>query len=455
MGFFNKSQKNQKRAARNTARELMRGIGQAQNIWDPAYQAAIGRLDPTTAEMRNWLTQGKNAQLGAYENAYNTATGAINTGLGQATGSVGTARGDINTALNAMQANYGQALGALNTGYNTSRGDVSTSLSAQLAAINQAKQEGQGFYQPYLTAGQGGLDRSVALTTPGTQVSAMQMDPGYQFRMNQGLQGVTNSAAGGVFGGNTLRALNDYAQGQASNEFGNVYNRNMGLAGLGLQASSGAAGLSQWAGGAGAAANQWAGGLNANLASQLAGRQADVYGAQAGANQWAGNQNANLQQYLAGLQSGAGNNLANLATGYGQQQAGTLGNYYGANYGLTGEAANQLNQLAFGQAGMQADYAMQRANAQAARETTQGNVGGNSWLGPLTGLAGTLGGAALGNPYLMSSIGSWLGGGGGGGGGGISGGIAGIGGGGTWGGPSSLGYGWGSSSNRYGSPRTY
>lgn len=54
-----------------------------------------------------------------------------------------------------------------------------------------------------------------------------QNDPGYQFRLKQGQQAVENSAAarGGLFSGGTAKALNDYIQGSASNEYGNVYNR--------------------------------------------------------------------------------------------------------------------------------------------------------------------------------------------------------------------------------------
>lgn len=56
-----------------------------------------------------------------------------------------------------------------------------------------------------------------------------QNDPGYQFRLQQGLQAVQNSAAarGGLLGGNAAKAMNDYAQGSASQEYGNVYNRAM------------------------------------------------------------------------------------------------------------------------------------------------------------------------------------------------------------------------------------
>lgn len=54
-----------------------------------------------------------------------------------------------------------------------------------------------------------------------------QNDPGFQFRLKQGLDALQKSAAarGSLLTGGTLKAINDYAQGQASNEYGNVYNR--------------------------------------------------------------------------------------------------------------------------------------------------------------------------------------------------------------------------------------
>jgi hypothetical protein len=54
-----------------------------------------------------------------------------------------------------------------------------------------------------------------------------QNDPGYQFRLKQGMDAIERSAAakGNILTGGTAKDLNDYAQNQASNEYGNVYNR--------------------------------------------------------------------------------------------------------------------------------------------------------------------------------------------------------------------------------------
>ncbi len=54
-----------------------------------------------------------------------------------------------------------------------------------------------------------------------------QADPGYQFRLNQGLDNVQSRLAGrGLIGsGAEMKGLNDYAQGAASQEYGNAYGR--------------------------------------------------------------------------------------------------------------------------------------------------------------------------------------------------------------------------------------
>lgn len=58
-------------------------------------------------------------------------------------------------------------------------------------------------------------------------MSDFQADPGYQFRLQQGLGAIENtaSARGGIAGGNALKSLTDYAQGLASTEYNNAYNR--------------------------------------------------------------------------------------------------------------------------------------------------------------------------------------------------------------------------------------
>jgi hypothetical protein len=53
------------------------------------------------------------------------------------------------------------------------------------------------------------------------------MDPGYQFRLDQGNQGLDRSAAarGGLLSGAAMKAAMDYNQGSASQEYGAAFNR--------------------------------------------------------------------------------------------------------------------------------------------------------------------------------------------------------------------------------------
>ncbi len=61
----------------------------------------------------------------------------------------------------------------------------------------------------------------------GPEQFRQNLDPGYQFRLQQGTQGVLNSAAGrtGALSGPALKALLDYNQGAASQEYGSAFDR--------------------------------------------------------------------------------------------------------------------------------------------------------------------------------------------------------------------------------------
>lgn len=109
---------------------------------------------------------------------------------------------------------------------------------------------------PWMKAGEAGLNQYAAMLglrrggggwngdpnsftyDPATAAQASQMmqaDPGFQFRLNEGRRTMENSAAarGGLLSGNTARALTDYGQNAASEEWGNILNRYASLAGVG------------------------------------------------------------------------------------------------------------------------------------------------------------------------------------------------------------------------------
>lgn len=65
-------------------------------------------------------------------------------------------------------------------------------------------------------------------------------DPGYQFRLDQGRKAINNNAAarGLRYSSDTQKAIGDYTQGMASQEFGNAWNRLAGLSGMGQTATN-------------------------------------------------------------------------------------------------------------------------------------------------------------------------------------------------------------------------
>lgn len=85
-----------------------------------------------------------------------------------------------------------------------------------------------------------------------------QADPGYAFRLGEGMKALRHTAGsrGGLISGGTLKGMQDYAQGSASQEYGNAFNRYQTnranqLAPLGSLMSSGQAAASNQAGQAG------------------------------------------------------------------------------------------------------------------------------------------------------------------------------------------------------------
>lgn len=71
----------------------------------------------------------------------------------------------------------------------------------------------------------GGADNGSLMKDFGT--ADFTADPGYQFRLDQGQQAIERSAAarGGLLSGAAIKAANNYAQGQASQEYQAAYDR--------------------------------------------------------------------------------------------------------------------------------------------------------------------------------------------------------------------------------------
>jgi hypothetical protein len=82
--------------------------------------------------------------------------------------------------------------------------------------------------EPFRTAGVNALPELVAASkyTPFT-MEQFQADPGYAFRLREGLKALDRSAAarGGLLSGAQLRGITEYGQEMGSQEFTNAFNR--------------------------------------------------------------------------------------------------------------------------------------------------------------------------------------------------------------------------------------
>lgn len=154
-------------------------------------------------------------------------------------------------------------------------------------------------------------------------ISDYEADPGYAFRLAQGTKALENTAAarGNQLSGATLKAMSEYNQGQASQEYQNAYNR-----------------------------------FNIDQ-NKLYGRFTDAYGRQATAKQQDFSNIYNLSNQglsamtsmMSSAQTGA-NNVSNLLSGQGQNQANALiqqgvlaGQGQQAMYGALGQGLGSLS----------------------------------------------------------------------------------------------------------------
>jgi gas vesicle protein len=158
-------------------------------------------------------------------------------------------------------------------------------------------------------------------------------DPGYGFRMSEGLKAVDRQAAarGGIISGNALKASQAFGQDMASQEYGNAFNRYQTVRGNTLQPF-------QMGAAAGQSAAAMQGQANANFGSagaQALGANSAAYGA--------------FGQGASGIYGNAGNAMNTAYGNYGQGTTGVLGAYgTNATNALTGGANAQASGIVGG-----------------------------------------------------------------------------------------------------------
>ena len=214
-------------------------------------------------------------------------------------------------------------------------------------AITNAYGQAQGYQQPYLAAGQQGLNQMMTgdygTAVPGQaqmpgEYQAQQFqfdpnqDPGAAYRMQQGQQAVQTGAAaqGTGLSGSTLQALMKKGQELGSQEYGAAYDRFNQNRLAGLQGYQ----------------------TNLNRANDIWGQQKDIYGMGAEQAQRRYGQAQNLGQ----MGQQAAGNMSNLASDYGSNLAGLYGTQGQIKAGGRVAAANSINQGIGGAANTGMDY---------------------------------------------------------------------------------------------------
>lgn len=125
-----------------------------------------------------------------------------------------------------------QGADVLQRGYGQSSDQLNKSFAGAGTFLTDAYNRGMGLQQPYAdigTQGAGMLGDALAsgALTQRFGDTAFQADPSYQFRKQQGMDGIESSAAarGGLLSGAAMKALNAYNSNLASQEYGAAYDR--------------------------------------------------------------------------------------------------------------------------------------------------------------------------------------------------------------------------------------
>lgn len=143
--------------------------------------------------------------------------------------------GDTAALSSAFDSIYARERAAADAAHRASKGfgfdDAPAWAQAELSAWDdRIKAEAKKRAQAEVKANGGGstpTDGDYGSLLKKFGMEDFQADPGYQFRMDEGMRGVEGSAAarGGLLSGAAQKAIQKYGQGLASQEYGNAYSR--------------------------------------------------------------------------------------------------------------------------------------------------------------------------------------------------------------------------------------
>lgn len=192
---------------------------------------------------------------GAQTSAYDTVLGATGSKTAADIASTATGAGGslLDKAVQLVTSPVGQAVvggvgsvvgGVLEANAAEKAAETQSQAAANALALQREMFEYQkSLLEPYRTAGTKALERlsgAMGLGGPGSQQQMLEMDPGYGFRLGEGLKALERMQAsrGNFLSGGALKAGQRFAQDTASQEYGNAYNRLANIAGLGQTAGT-------------------------------------------------------------------------------------------------------------------------------------------------------------------------------------------------------------------------
>jgi hypothetical protein len=226
-------------------------------------------------------------------------------------------------------------------------------LDQQLAVQNRMYEQSRTDFAPYRGSGVANVNQLNTLLGLGGNTGAADygkyataeftpemfkagVDPGYAFRLSEGLKGLDRQAAarGGLISGNALKAASGFAGEQASQEYQNAFNRYQTTRGNTLSPFQTGASAGQNAAAMQGQANANFGSASGQAISNYGQGVSGAYGAQGqGANQ----AYSNYGSGVSGAYGAYGTNATNALTGGANATAsGYVGQANAVNQGISG-----------------------------------------------------------------------------------------------------------------------
>lgn len=196
------------------------------------------------------------------------------------------ARDERKTLGDYAKAERDRGLGLADTVYGRNMDVLTGTRDDVLADLRRAKNKAIGAQQPYYDQGTNALDAyayNLGIGDKPAGYSGLELSAGAQFLLNQGRKDVEGGAAsaGGLYSGNTLKALEDLRAGTVATDRDNQMAQLYGLAGMGQTAAGNISNIQTTMGGQIAdARGRYAGaiaGLNDQDYSRRAGLNSDFY----------------------------------------------------------------------------------------------------------------------------------------------------------------------------------